>query len=710
MVRGLRTLGWVMVVALCCGGAIAAEPKAKAKPAATEAAASTVAFTSQVQLGNIFTVGEKPAIEADVHAGNTADWYVTDFEGAKLASGMATVTDGKIRIEPPDLGKGYFSVFVTAKDGTESKGEGRTAYAVVPAFDIASMADSKFGIMTHFAQNMPVDMLPLMAKAGVAHIRDEQYWNGVEKKKGEFVFPDMFQNYMDLAKKLQIAPLICMSFGNPIYDNQKGVPAYKLAPWNPQTNEAYANYCVQVLKHYGDQIKAAEIWNEYNGTFCDGKAKDNRPKFYTEMLKVAYEKIKAARPEVEVLGGACVKIPLPYIEKLFKEGALKYMDAVAVHPYMSADETEDALACLVDMMKKYNQGKAKGIWCTEYGWWQDKSVERPEAAQHLVRMTTAMLTQDKVERVFWYLSRDYAPTFASMGIVHDQKDPQGPLTPVMTYPAYANLISLLYQAQFRAHVKTDVRTRLYEFAQRDRQVWIAWSVFENATFQLKANGPVTMVNVVGSEKRLTPENGTIAVTVGEMPVYLVASDGTVSSIAEGPRKDSVIADSESEFAGPQVKNAWSYWYIGNDKKGSLAYDMDKLRPMSWEPSPGDWADTWSGPGKWYTVSAGGAAPSAIEGGQGWSVRRWTSTVDGPVHILAKLTTNTQGDGCGFKVFIDGKEVYSKLLGPKMKETVDLQPTVQKGTRIDFVVTPGPGTDANYDNGGFRVQVLTPVAQ
>jgi hypothetical protein len=265
----------------------------------------------------------------------------------------------------------------------------------------------------------------------------------------------------------------------------------------------------------------------------------------------------------------------------------------------------------------------------------------------------------------------------------------------------------MHGARFKEHAKTDVRTRLYQFEKDTRQIWVCWSMFENADILLSAGGPVTLVNVVGGERTLTPLDGKITVSVGEMPVYFVADKAVLSSVSEIARKDQVIADSESEFGGPEVSSAWSYFYVGNNKTGTAAYDPGQVKPMSWLASPGDWDDLWSGPGKYFCVSAGGAHPATLDGGQGWAIRRWTSTVDGRVHVMIKTGTGAQGDGCGFKVFIDGEEAYSKLLGPKSKDAANFSPVVKKGARIDFITTPGEGTDTNYDSAGFRIQVLTP---
>ena len=48
--------------------------------------------------------------------------------------------------------------------------------------------------------------------------------------------------------------------------------------------------------------------------------------------------MKALRPEVRVLAGAAVPVPLPWFEDLLAAGASGAMDAVAVHPYRSTPE------------------------------------------------------------------------------------------------------------------------------------------------------------------------------------------------------------------------------------------------------------------------------------------------------------------------------------------------------------------------------------
>ena len=615
----------------------------------------------------------------------------------------------EVLIAPNITDTGYYSLWIAAQNGAAPTGEGRTTFAIVPRFDIARMAASKYGVMTHFATGMPLDprLLPLLEKGGVSWIRDEQPWGGLEKVKGQYDFTPQFTAYMEAARKLNMNVLFDASFGNLFYDNQPNVKVYKLAPYTPEGYAGFANYCAAVLEKYGTQLHCIEIWNEYNGTFCDGVASKDRPKYYTELLKASYAKVKSIRPDVEVLGGAAVKIPIPYLEKLFKLGALNYMDAIAVHPYQTPETVVRSLADLVALTRKYNGGKSKPIWATECGYAHDPTLDRPAAASHLVRMMVLESTFPEVQRIIWYLSRDFRE-FTIMGLVHSDTDPAGAFTPVIPYVAYANLIHLLDGAHFVQREPTDDRTLVYRFENPTQTVWACWSA--TGTTQMNFAGPVRRLNMVGSEMPAVPGGSQSAVTLDATPIYVVANKGAVASVTETPRSDQLIANSMRDFSSEQGKGGWSYHYIANNKNGSAPYDPAKVAPMSWLPSPGDWADVWTGPGKYFTLGEEGGSGGVISGGQGWGVLRWTSDRSGPVHITASPRAPEQGDGIGVKVFVDGKELFSQLLPVKATATIDLTTTVVKGTKLDFIVTPGPATDTNYDQVNWKVSILTPPAR
>ena len=666
--------------------------------------AAEVRFPTQVQPGNIFTVGEAVEVSAEIQSGSDVRWVVSDFSGKPFASGARSVVDHAIRIAPKITGVGYYVLGIEAVRGSTTVGVGRTTFAVVPRFNIARLASSRYGVMTHFATGMPLDerLLSILVKGGVSWMRDEQPWDRLETTRGRYDFPPGYTAYMQAAKRANLNVLFDASFGNEIYDPQPGVKVYKLAPYTPEGCSGYANYCAAVLQHYGSQLHAVEIWNEYNGTFCDGAAAKDRPKHYTDLLKTAYAKVKSVRPDVQVLGGATVKVPIPYLEKLFKLGALDSMDAIAVHPYQTPETVVRSLTDLVALTRKYNGGKSKPIWATECGDAHDSTPDRDAAASYLVRMMVLESTFPEVQRIIWYLARDFRE-FSTMGLVHADTDPSGAFTPVMSYVAYANLIYLLSDARFVQREKTDDRTLVYRFESPTQTVWACWS----AAGKTRVNfaGSIRRFTMVGSET--PPVDGeSTAVDLDAMPLFVVAKPGAVADVAETPRPDRLIANSLRDFSGEQGKGGWSYGYVGNDKNGSAPYDPAKTLPMKWLPLPGDWANVWTGPGKYFSLGEEGGSGGVIEGGQGWAVLRWSSDRSGRVHITASPRASVQGDGIGVKVYADGRELFGQLLPPGTGATVDLVTEVSQGTRLDFVVTPGAGTNINFDHVDWNISILT----
>lgn len=671
--------------------------------------ATSITFPSQVKLGNIFTAGEKPAIEAASGNFATVEWSIRDFRGKAVASGTATAEKGKVTIAPEVTAKGYYTVELNGRAADGATTQATTAFAIVPAFDTTKMQDSPFGVNTHFAQGMPTAILPLLAKCGIAHIRDMIAWQQVEKEAGTFNFEKPSMKYMGLLKKQGITNLPVLAFGNTNYFSQGDIQAYQAAPYDKAGYDAYARYCKAMVDHFPDQFPAVEIWNEYNGTFCKGPAEKDRPKFYTEMLKTSYQAIKASHPNTEVIGVAAVPIPMAYIRGVFENGGLQFMDAVAVHPYQPTPEgVEIKMGKLVELMKQYNNGKAKAIWPTEVGSWWDKNPERSAQASYLARMLTLLMTIPETERVHWYLACDH-PGFEGMGLLRPEDDPMGKFVPGMMYPAYAALIDSLYGTKIQAAEPTsDLRTRVYRFGNKEKTVYVCWSTFGDSEMTFDATGPLRVVNMVGGETQVSPEGGKVRVAMPEnCPVYVTAQNNAVTAVHESPRSDKVVADSARDFGDKQNGSGWSYSWIANNATGTAAYNPAAVNAMELEPAFGDQPDKWKGPIQFMNIVEGGSQPGVQGGNQLWTVRRWTSTVAGEARIVVTYRLANKGDGVGCKVFLDGKEVGNKMVEPKDTGAVEVKVTLAQGSKVDVVVTPGKGTDSTSDNLGCRATILMP---
>jgi len=537
--------------------------------------------------------------------------------------------------------------------------------------------DQRFGVMTHFAQGWDPSWIPLIVQDAVPDVRDELYWQTIEPERGKFVFPDQYERYMAELQKNNISPLIVLDFENSNYDQG-------LTPYTDDGIEAYARYVVAVLRHYGKQIKAVEIWNEYNGTFCKGPAAHDRAGTYLLMLRTAYAAIKQERPDVIVAGGGTSGTPLPYWEELLAGGGLAFMDVLSVHPYRydsPPEGLETDIAALQDLVKKYNGGKPKPVWVTEIGWGTksstavgDLAIDDDVLAKFLVRAYALLLSAD-VQRIYWYLFRDYQQF--NMGLVRDDAK----RTPKPAYVAMAAMIQQLHDANFVAREKTPEDIYSLVFARPSgEEVRVLWSLKPVA---VAASGATKVVDINGK-----PVEATSQLQVDDSPIFVT---GPLKGLPAAPAaKEIVLADSLRDFSSAQGKE-WSYGvFVG----GSTTFI----------PLPNfvitDWVKAWGGQYPYVSLTAGDQHPSAMGPTPVSAVRRWKSNYAGSVRIAGHFRCGTQGDGVGVSILVDGQRRFRKLLGGgkgnPVVESFDFVQTVHPGTIIDFAVDPGPGVDYNYD--------------
>src|SRR5581483_6328501 len=338
---------------------------------------------------------------------------------------------------------------------------------------------------------------------------------------------------------------IVLSFENKNYDRG-------FTPYTDDAFSAYARYGVEVLRHYGDQIKAVEIWNEYNGTFCKGPATQDRAGTYLQMLRVAYTAIKRARPDVVVAGGATSGVPRPYWKELLAGGGLAWMDVLSIHPYRydaPPEGLEDEIAALQNLVKKYNGGRTKPVWVTEIGWGTkpsaapgDLAIDEATQAKFIVR-AYALLFSAGVERVYWYLLHDYNDL--SMGLLRDD----GRHAAKPAYLALATMIRQLRGARFvRREPAADGFYSLVFVRPSGEETRVVWSL-------------KPMAVAIGREAKVVDLRGQDLETDGHLqvddsPVFVT---GPLTGLPPpSAANDVILADSAKGFSAQQGANGWSY--------------------------------------------------------------------------------------------------------------------------------------------------------
>jgi len=658
---------------------------------------------SQAQLGNIFSSTQTVQIPMQT-TGDSVSWTVKDFYGVQVAGATISVPGNGQVIVLPGLGRlGYFELHAVALRNGNQVAIADTTFAVVAPSNVAAMHDSPFGVDTHFAHGWTNDVMQLLARGGIAQIRDEQYWQNVEPTlttPATYTFTE-YQPYMTAVAANGLNLLMELDFANNNYDGGN-------TPYTDTGRTGYSNYGKALLAQYGSLIDTVEIWNEYNGSFCTGPATTDRPTYYTQMLKNAYNAIKAVRPNVRVLGGACVPVPLPWFQRLFEEGAQDYLDVLAVHPYRSIPEgVEVDIASLQTLSASYNNGP-KPIWATECGAPDYVNRGRQDMARYLVRLMTLMRSAG-VERMFWYLAYDYDGY--STGLVRAPTDSLGPYVPSSAFPAYSNLIHQLYGATYVGRDFTDARTRMYHFSRSGSDVRVVWSTDGTAQLVLTTNAPLTRVDIMGQSTVLQPTNGVIAVTADNTPFYLL---GSISAVLECGR-DTIVADTVGGFSGTQGTGNGTWSYLNGYVVPGSAYDPNAstLTPMTYGAT--DYGYEYDSEYAFAKIDANGGHPGTREGYAVvypvWTVRRWVSNVTATARFNGTIVrASPYGDGTGAQIYVDGNLVYSTLIGGTgwgATVSFNFVAPIQTGSQVDFVLTPGPATNVDYDYVDFRALISVP---
>ena len=166
----------------------------------------------------------------------------------------------------------------------------------------------------------------------------------------------------------------------------------------PDDPNTYGNFVATISQRYCGKVHAIEVWNEQNLLTEWNTGRGINAKEYMDLLKIAYQRIKAACPGMIVVSGAPTPTGLSdgvtaiddaeYLRRMYNNGLKNYCDAVGVHPSgfdKAADDTSAAcrasggtrchrswffsstIQTYHDVMVQNGDGNKK-LWATEFGW------------------------------------------------------------------------------------------------------------------------------------------------------------------------------------------------------------------------------------------------------------------------------------------------------------------------------------------------------
>lgn len=494
-----------------------------------------------LQLGNIFLEGE-PVI-LGVSLPHTGVYRLQDTTGEAVLEGRVERNAGELRLELPPGERGHYLLRLECAGQTYE-----TTLAVLTPFDLSRIPDSPFGVCTHYGQLWGADTdpgaeskespesIPLVARAGFKTIRDELTWSRNEPVRGTCAFPNAHGHFMARCGEHSVKTLAILNYANRHYDGGH-------TPHTDEGVDGFAAYARRIVRRYGQQLRAVEVWNEFNGAFSNGPGA-KRPEAYLKILKATYHAVKEEQPDLQVIGPAAVTLPYSWLERLFALGALEYLDGVSVHPYIfprQPDTHQDSLDALLDklqvLIRRYNDGQPKPLHLTEFGWPTQNNqghfkdgVSVTRQARYAVRSSVLALAAG-AEKLYWYTLNSSGPDPEKrehhFGLLHHPDDPKGAFTPKPAYVSLSVMLRELSAATFRGRDDTADGLFSFVFEREGQPLRVMWLADRNGQpagtreITVNAAAPLEITTMMGKTFQAEPREGRTTLTLSAEPIYVL---------------------------------------------------------------------------------------------------------------------------------------------------------------------------------------------
>ncbi|OQY19355.1 MAG: hypothetical protein B6I34_09670 [Anaerolineaceae bacterium 4572_32.1] len=276
----------------------------------------------------------------------------------------------------------------------------------VPAPQVAPSVGYAFdyGIQAHAIGQDLGPIFDAIRQLGFRWLKVQVEWKNHEGSKGQYGWADLDRlvetaqlNGIKLLFSVVKAPTWARPGGTDL--SVEGPPA------NPQD---YADFVGAVAARYRGRVHAYEIWNEQNLHYEWGNEPLDANR-YVQLLKLAYQAIKAQDPGAIVVSGAPTPTGLndgaiaiddrTYLQQMYNAGLRYYCDAIGVHPSGYANPPDSKFGegpagpshsnhpsfFFRHTMEDYRAimvisgDSNKRLWPTEFGWSTTHGLGAPPA-------------------------------------------------------------------------------------------------------------------------------------------------------------------------------------------------------------------------------------------------------------------------------------------------------------------------------------------
>ena len=235
--------------------------------------------------------------------------------------------------------------------------------------------------------------LALLRDAGFGWIRQQFPWEDIEiHGKGDFEdrrtepYKSAWLKYdriVALAEAYDIQILARLD-NPPAWSRAQGDAIGTLAP--PDDFDDFGDFAAAVAGRYCGRVRYYQVWNEPN-IYPEWGEQDVDPEAYTELLRIAYARIKAVCPDAVVVSAALAQTIEPggrnmsdllFLDRMYRAGAGEAFDILGAQAFglwtgptdrrASPDRTNFSRILLTREIMVRHGDAHKPIWVTEMGW------------------------------------------------------------------------------------------------------------------------------------------------------------------------------------------------------------------------------------------------------------------------------------------------------------------------------------------------------
>ena len=268
----------------------------------------------------------------------------------------------------------------------------------------------------------PEQAFALMEKAGACGIRDLITWSTVQNADKAWTMSTGNQAMLNAMESRDMTNMLTLAYGHKGIVTQVDKNGRTATPDNfraPRLDEdirEFGDYCEHMVELTKDYVQYYEVWNEWDGSFnVDLLGYE----YYVKVLKEAYQRIKAVKPDAIVL---CNSIgPNDNFPTALNKGVYEWCDGFVSHGYMAQSYFPSSL-----WLNKFNQRKTwirnyesqkgystrKNMYFNENGistavdseinknnW---RTVSESEQAEIVARYVSFVREYELTDLVYWY--------------------------------------------------------------------------------------------------------------------------------------------------------------------------------------------------------------------------------------------------------------------------------------------------------------------